>query len=149
MSLLDTIKKKIKAGTEEKSAAVSPKARGAKQSAKTSSKTSGKPGSEKQTGASVQSKKYVYDMLGHPYITEKTSAMKAEGNKYVFVVAKTANKIQLRRVIQEKYKVKVTKVNMINIPSKTIMVGRSLGTKTGFRKAIITLQEGDSIESGV
>ena len=148
MSLLDTIKKKVKKAPEADKSAETlsvPGTKGVKKQAKESVKKE----ASVQSGTSVQSKKYVYDMLAHPYITEKTSAMKADANKYVFIVAKTANKPELRKAIQEKYKVTVTKVNMINIPSRKVVVGRTLGTKTGFRKAIVTLKTGDSIESGI
>lgn len=160
MSLLDTIKKKVKkasgAGKPAKALSV-PAAKGVKKTARPNvpSDTGGAKESVKkeeapmQSGTSVQSRKYVYDMLEHPYITEKTSAMKADANKYVFIVAKTANKPELRKAIQEKYKVTVTKINMINIPSRKVIVGRTLGRKTGFRKAIITLKAGDSIEIGI
>lgn len=148
MSLLDTIKKKVKKTPEaDKSAkALSvPETKDVKKPTKESVKKE----TSVQSGTSVQSKKYVYDMLAHPYITEKTSAMKADENKYVFIVAKTANKPELRKAIQEKYKVTVTKMNMINIPSRKVIVGRTKGIKTGFRKAIITLKAGDSIEIGI
>ncbi|OGD32162.1 50S ribosomal protein L23 [Candidatus Azambacteria bacterium RIFCSPHIGHO2_02_FULL_52_12] len=88
-------------------------------------------------------------MLLHPYVTEKAAGLKAAGNKYVFMVADLANKRELRKVIQEKFKVAVTKVNIINIPRKSIKVGRTLGSKPGFKKAIITLKEGNTIETGV
>lgn len=159
MSLLDAIKKKVKKTPEaDKSAkALSvPETKSVRKSARPNvpsgtgrMKESVKKEASVQSGTSVQSKKYVYDMLEHPYITEKTSAMKANGNKYVFIVAKMANKPELRKAIQEKYKITVIKINMINIPSRKVMVGKNLGTKTGFRKAIITLKAGDSIEIGV
>ncbi len=148
MSLLSDIKKKIgkTAKAEKPAKAVSVVKT---KTVKKITDESEKKEASVRTGTSVQSRKYVYDMLAHPYITEKTSAMKADANKYVFIVAKTANKPELRKVIQEKYKVTVTKINMINIPSRKIIVGRTMGTKNGFRKAIITLKTGDSIEIGV
>lgn len=148
MSLLDNFKKKIeKKPKADKTAQIvsTPKKKAEKKQEAESVKKEDKI----QEGTSVQSRKYVYDMLTHPYVTEKTSALKADANKYVFIVAKTANKPELKKAIQEKYKVTVTKVNMINIPSRKIIVGRTMGTKTGFRKAIVTLKAGDSIEIGI
>ena len=82
----------------------------------------------------------------HPYVSEK--ATRLEGmNQYMFKVIRTANKPEVKKVIQNRYKVTVVAVNMINMPSKKRTVGRYVGTKAGFRKAIITLKEGDSINS--
>lgn len=84
------------------------------------------------------------EILIEPWITE--AATKAgEQNKYIFKVAKKANKIQIKKSIEELYKVKVLDVKTINIPSKKRLRGRILGTKSGFRKAIIELKQGDSI----
>ncbi len=154
MSLLDSIKKKIQTKTQSN-------ARGKKQgvNAKSGVLPTRKEASVKKettaftqrthAGASVYHKKYALDMLLHPYVTEKASGLKAAGNKYVFKVAGFANKVELRKVVQEKFKVVVTKINIINIPRKSMRIGKTLGTKPGFKKAIITLKEGNTIETGV
>ncbi len=80
----------------------------------------------------------------HPYVSEK--ATRLEGmNQYMFKVTRFANKPEVKKAIQNRYKVTVVAVNMINMPSKKRTVGRHVGTKSGFRKAIVTLAEGDSI----
>ena len=80
----------------------------------------------------------------HPYVSEK--ATRLEGmNQYMFKVTRFANKLEVKKAIQNRYKVTVVSVNMINMPSKKRTVGRHVGTKSGFRKAIVTLAEGDSI----
>lgn len=82
----------------------------------------------------------------HPYVSEK--ATRLEGmNQYMFKVTRTANKPEVKKAIQNRYKVTVVSVNMINMPSKKRTVGRYTGTKAGYRKAIVTLAEGDSINS--
>jgi large subunit ribosomal protein L23 len=82
----------------------------------------------------------------HPYVSEKASRME-NFNQYMFKVARTANKPEVKKAIQNRFKVKVVAVNMINMPSKKRTVGRHVGTKSGFRKAIVTLAEGDTINS--
>lgn len=82
----------------------------------------------------------------HPYVSEKASRLEGM-NQYMFKVTRTANKPEVKKAIQNRYKVTVVAVNMINMPSKKRTVGRHVGTKAGFRKAIVTLAEGDSINS--
>jgi len=84
--------------------------------------------------------------LLHPYVSEK--ATRLEGmNQYMFKVTRTANKPEVKKAIQNRYKVTVVAVNMINMPSKKRTVGRHVGIKAGFRKAIVTLAEGETINS--
>lgn len=84
------------------------------------------------------------DIIRRPLITEKATRL-LEGNKYLFEVVPTANKIQIAQAIEELFKVKVTKVNTFNPPDKQRRVGRSVGMRSRFKRAIVTLQEGDSI----
>jgi len=83
-------------------------------------------------------------------ITEKASALNAHLNKYVFEVATSANRIEVARAITEKYKIKVSKVNILNHPGKH-KTGRMSGGHQGrtIRKkvAIVTLAEGQKIET--
>jgi len=157
MSLFDTIKKKIKTEKPAAKAASKPVRPDetvgrvpAREAAPAKKQAPEKTEREQVLGdKAAYHKKYALDMLLHPYVTEKAAGLKAAGNKYVFMVADLANKRELRKVIQEKFKVAVTKVNIINIPRKSIKVGRTLGSKPGFKKAIITLKEGNTIETGV
>ena len=82
----------------------------------------------------------------HPYVSEKATRMESM-NQYMFKVPRTANKPEVKKAIQNRYKVAVVAVNMINMPSKKRTVGRHVGTKAGFRKAIVTLKKGDTINS--
>ncbi|MFH1392813.1 MAG: 50S ribosomal protein L23 [Patescibacteria group bacterium] len=67
-------------------------------------------------------------------------------NKYVFKVDSGANKIMVANEIKKTYKVKVLSVNIINIPRRSRRVGKTTGFKSGFKKAIITLAPGQTIE---
>ena len=83
--------------------------------------------------------------LIEPWITEAATAA-GELNKYIFKVANKANKVQIKKAVEELYGVKVINVRTINIPDKKRFRGRVLGIKSGFRKAIITIKKGESID---
>jgi len=83
--------------------------------------------------------------LKTPHITEKAVDL-AEKNQYIFKVFKRANKEDLKKAIKEVYGVDVSKVRIIRIPSKRRRLGRSLGEKKGYKKAIVTLKKGQKIE---
>lgn len=78
-----------------------------------------------------------------PYSTEKTSADK---NRYVFKVAKRANKIGIKQEIENIYKVKVEKVRILKRIAKQKFFRGKRGKKTGFKKAVIKLKNGHKIE---
>lgn len=84
-------------------------------------------------------------ILIEPWITEEATRI-AELNKYIFKVAKDSTKIQVKKAIEEIYGVSVIGVNTINIPMKKRMRGMRVGKKSGFKKAVVTLKEGDKIE---
>jgi len=83
-------------------------------------------------------------IIRRPLITEKGTRL-LEQNKYLFEVAPTANKIQIAQAIEELFSVEVTKVNTYNPPLKSRRVGRFAGTRAHYKRAIVTLKEGDSI----
>ena len=85
------------------------------------------------------------DILVRPLITERTTQLMAEG-KYVFVVAKAANKIEIARAVSEIFKVKVAKVNTVNVIGKTKRMGRTQGKRPDYKKAIVKLAPGETIE---
>ena len=85
------------------------------------------------------------DILVRPLITERTTQLMAEG-KYVFVVAKAANKIEIAKAVAEVFKVKVAKVNTVNVTGKKKRMGRTEGKRPDYKKAIVTLHEGETIE---
>ena len=85
------------------------------------------------------------DSLVRPLITERTTQLMAEG-KYVFVVAKAANKIEIAKAVAEVFKVKVAKVNTVNVTGKKKRMGRTEGKRPDYKKAIVKLAPGETIE---
>ncbi len=85
------------------------------------------------------------DILKRPIITEKTMTIAVE-NKYTFEVNPQANKIQVRRAVEEIFGVTVTKVTTLRTSSKVRRRGRTLGETREWKKAVVTLKEGDKIE---
>lgn len=85
------------------------------------------------------------DLIVKPIVTEKATLL-LEDNKYVFDVVPKATKPEIKAAIELLFDVKVTKVNTARLPRKTKRVGRFQGFKTQYKRAIVTLQEGDSIE---
>jgi len=67
-------------------------------------------------------------------------------NHYVFKVSPAANKIMIANEVKKNYNVKVIKVNIVNIPKKARRVGRTQGFRAGYKKAIVTLAPGQTIE---
>lgn len=84
------------------------------------------------------------DLVRRPLINEKAT-MLLEQNKYIFEVAPKATKPEIKAAIEALFDVKVTDVNTQNPPRKTKRVGRFQGHKPTYKRAIITLAEGDSI----
>jgi large subunit ribosomal protein L23 len=78
-------------------------------------------------------------------LTEKASRLR-EANQVVFEVARDANKVQIRDAVQTLFKVKVTNVNTLLMRGKDRRMGRGYGKMQNWKKAIITLKEGDTIE---
>ena len=85
------------------------------------------------------------DIIIAPVITEK-SAMNAEKNVYTFKVAKTATKTEIKWAVEKAFNVKVTNVNTLNTKPKDKRVGKYTGKTKTYKKAIITLAEGQTIE---
>ncbi len=85
------------------------------------------------------------DIIIAPVITEK-SAIQAEGNVYTFKVASSANKIEIKKAIEEAYGVKVVNVNTLITKAKKRRVGRYTGKTKTYKKAFITLADGEKIE---
>lgn len=86
-----------------------------------------------------------YKIVKHPIITEKSTQL-AQENKYVFCVDKYANKNQIKKAIEEIYNVKVEKVYIVHIPPKRRRYRFFIeGYKSGYKKAIVKLKEGEKI----
>jgi len=106
-------------------------------------KDSKKP-TNKKTTVNVAVSSQAYKVLVRPLITEKGSAMNSEG-KYLFEVGISANKIQISQAIQEIYGHKPTSVNVINMPGKKVRRGKQVGKRKDWRKAVVTLAKGESL----
>jgi len=85
------------------------------------------------------------EVLIRPVISEKSYEQIAL-NQYTFKVHKDAHKTQVRQAVEELFEVKVERVNIVKVQSKPKRRGRSLGTKPGWKKAVVQLRKGDSIE---
>lgn len=81
-----------------------------------------------------------------PRITEKSNILAEDRNAYTFLVSPRASKTEIKKAIQSIYKVTPVKINTTNIPSKKVMSRGIKGIKSGGRKAIVYLKEGDKIE---
>jgi large subunit ribosomal protein L23 len=86
-----------------------------------------------------------YDVLRRPIITEKGTAQLALG-KYTFEVDTRSNKKQIRDAVEKIFKVNVVDVNVSIMPSKTRRVGRRHGQTPEWKKAVVTLREGQRID---
>ena len=85
------------------------------------------------------------DIIIAPVITEK-AAYATEKNVYTFKVNKDANKIEIKKAIEAAFKVKVVNVNTLNTKAKDKRVGKYTGKTKTYKKAIVTLKDGDKIE---
>lgn len=84
------------------------------------------------------------DLIRRPLITEKATLL-LENNQYVFEVAPKAKKPEIKAAIESLFDVKVTGVSTVNLPRKKRRVGRFEGFRARYKRAIVTLAEGDSI----
>ena len=86
------------------------------------------------------------EIIKRPIITEKSMLLVEEQNKYTFSVDKRANKVQIKKAIEELFNVKVTKVHKIKTAPKKKRVGQYTGFKAEVVKAVVTLAKSDKIE---
>jgi len=84
------------------------------------------------------------DLVLRPIVTEKAT-LQMEDNKFVFDVLPRATKPEIRAAIESLFDVKVTSVNTLKLPRKKKRVGRYIGYKAQYKRAIVTLKEGDTI----
>jgi len=105
------------------------------------------------TGKSVSAKTSVsgakhnlsYRVLVKPLVTEKATHL-ASANKYIFVVSRAANKIEIAKAIKAAYGFTPIKVNLSNVSGKHVSRGRISGQRSDWRKAIVTLKKGEIIK---
>ena len=87
----------------------------------------------------------LYDTIISPMVTEKSTNLSSQ-NKVVFQVVKSADKKNIKKSIEKIFKVNVIKINTINIKGKTKLVRNKKAYKSGYKKAIVTLKKGQSID---
>ena len=90
--------------------------------------------------------KTLYDVLVGPLLTEKGTLLKEKDNKVIFRVARNANKIEIKKAVEETLKVKVERVRTINYRGKKKRLGRYEGRRPDWKKAIVTLKEGERLD---
>jgi len=83
--------------------------------------------------------------LKSPHVTEKATVL-AGKNQYIFQVQANSTKGTVKQAVQAQYGVNVDKVRMVTVPSKKKRLGKILGIKKGYRKAIVKVREGQSIQ---
>ena len=90
--------------------------------------------------------KTFYDIIKRPIITEK-SALLAEKAVYTFEVAKDANKVEIKKAIEEIFEVKVVAIRTVNVHRKPKRMSRYEGFKSAYKKAIVRLEPGQTIKA--
>lgn len=90
------------------------------------------------------------DVLIKPVLSEKVNRLSEKYNRYTFVVNRKANKLEIKKAVEEFYGITVEDVNTINVPSKVkqrnTKAGLLTGRKSAKKKAIVTVAEGDAID---
>jgi len=86
------------------------------------------------------------EIIAYPLVTEKGTGLKEKNRQYVFKVAKDTNKIEIKRAVEKIYSVKVKKVNTLIMGGKKKRWRMNWGKTPDWKKAIVTLKEGESIE---
>lgn len=140
MALLDFLKRKNKKG-ERGARERSPKARTG-EAAAAPALEAGPAAFKEKTPISLSAASYLIS----PHVTEK-SARAGESGTYTFKVAKNANKPEIKRAVGELYGVRVDAVHIICIPSKRRFSRGRTGMAKGYKKALVTLAEGERIEA--
>ncbi|RTZ97651.1 MAG: 50S ribosomal protein L23 [Deltaproteobacteria bacterium] len=87
-----------------------------------------------------------HDIIRRPIITEKTTNQKEAYNQFSFEVAPKANRVEIKRAIEEVFSVRVSAVKTLHIRGKLKRRGRILGRRRSWKKAIVTLMPGERIE---
>lgn len=86
------------------------------------------------------------EVIIRPVVTEASAMLQEDQRTYTFIVVRDANKIDIRHAVQTLFDVTVEDVRTANYPGKVRRVGRSVGRKSGYKKALVKLAEGDSID---
>ena len=88
----------------------------------------------------------IYSVIKKPHVTEKTSLGSDATNTVAIVVDKDANKIEIKQAVETLFKVKVADIRTVNVAGKVKRFGRTTAKRSNWKKAYVTLQEGQSID---
>ncbi|MCP9465342.1 MAG: 50S ribosomal protein L23 [Nitrospira sp.] len=88
----------------------------------------------------------VHDVLVQPLLTEKITTLREKTNTVGFMVHPQANRIQIKQAVEALLKVKVEKVNVLNVRGKVKRLGRFSGKRPDWKKAFVTLKKGEKLE---
>ena len=91
-------------------------------------------------------KERIFQVLVAPHISEKTTDVGDAHNQYVFQVARDANKLEVRKAVEQLFDVKVESVQTLNVKGKTKNFGRQQGKRSGWKKAYVSLAAGQEID---
>ncbi|MBX3237996.1 MAG: 50S ribosomal protein L23 [Nitrospiraceae bacterium] len=88
----------------------------------------------------------LHKVLLQPLLTEKLTGLREQSNTVGFMVHPDANKIQIKQAVESLLKVKVARVNVLNARGKVKRLGRFVGKRSDWKKAFVTLKEGEKLE---
>lgn len=121
-----------------------------KAASKTKSKKTTKPTADKDEVVVNPTNKQIpasaFSLLRKPHVSEKAAMLSQEENVYVFQVAYDAEKIAIKKAIEQLYSVKVVAVRTIRMQGKTVQRGRRMGTRNRWKKALVKLAEGQTLD---
>lgn len=147
MALLDFLKNKKEKDKAKEKKAAKPVQTGKASVAKGTDKELNevKVVKEPKTAVSNTEGSFSYNVIKEPHISEKGTIL-SEKNVYVFKIYNNTNKPEIKKAVEGIYGVDVLKVNVVTIPHKKRRLGRTEGYKKAYRKAIVTIKEGQKIE---
>ncbi len=148
MGILDKFTKKKDAKVEEassKKASVAKTAKEKKPAAAAKKEASKKKATPKSASAKTSFAAETQGVIIYPLVTEKTASLTAI-DQYVFVVRTDANRIEVRNAVRAMYGVTPVSVNIQKVKGKKVRFGRKFGRRKDWKKAIVTLPKGKSIE---
>ncbi|MBW1645378.1 MAG: 50S ribosomal protein L23 [Deltaproteobacteria bacterium] len=87
-----------------------------------------------------------YDLIRYPMLTEKTMEARETSNQYAFAVDRRANKVEIKKAVEKLFNVKVAAVRTQVVKGKVKRLGRTMGKRPDWKKAIVTLQPDQKIE---
>lgn len=88
----------------------------------------------------------IYSVIKKPHVTEKTSLGSDSTNTVSLVVDREANKIEIKQAVETLFKVQVSDVRTVNVAGKVKRFGKTMAKRSNWKKAYVTLQEGQSID---